>query len=344
MSDGPVPLDGAVCASAGVATVDQFEDRRDEARGEDLGRDATTLVPQDDPSMVVKLVVHPCADRPRSSVVLVLAAGCALVVALSGCGRSSGATRTSAHERSTSVGTPAAGPAAGSTYTLMQMNLCLSGLAGCYGKVAYPAVVEEAVARIREAHPDAVTFNEACRGDVARIARRTGYHLRFSRVIYGGERLRCVRPGGRGLFGDAVLTKAAIESTDEDDFQAQAGIEQRRWLCVATRVDIDVCTAHLNTRATVEVAGNDGQCVELAALLARRASARTVIFGGDVNRRQSCAPDGLWTRTDGSADQAPGLQHVYGSGALGSPSAEVVPATHTDHDVLLVRAHLTARP
>jgi hypothetical protein len=27
-------------------------------------------------------------------------------------------------------------------------------------------VVEEAVARIREAHPDAVTFNEACRSDV----------------------------------------------------------------------------------------------------------------------------------------------------------------------------------
>ena len=90
----------------------------------------------------------------------------------------------------------------------MQMNLCLSGLAGCYRKVAYPAVVEEAVARIREAPPDAVTFNEACRGDVARIARRTGYHLRFSSVIYRGERLRCIRPGGRGLFGDAVLTEA----------------------------------------------------------------------------------------------------------------------------------------
>ena len=32
-----------------------------------------------------------------------------------------------------------------------------------------------------------------------------------------------------------------------------------------------------------------------------------------------------------------------GSGALRSPSAEVVPATHTHHDVLLVRAHLTAQ-
>src|ERR687898_2203849 len=125
-------------------------------------------------------------------VVKLAAVICALVLAVCGCDASS---RT--------------GGARSSTYTLMQMNLCLSGLADCYGKAAYPAVVEEAVARIREGRPDAITFNEACRSDVARIARRTGYHLRFSRVISRGERLRCVRPGGRGLFGDAVLTEAA---------------------------------------------------------------------------------------------------------------------------------------
>jgi endonuclease/exonuclease/phosphatase family metal-dependent hydrolase len=235
------------------------------------------------------------------------------------------------------MGEPSAGS---STYTLMQMNLCLSGLAGCYGKAAYPAVVEEAVARIRDVGPDAVTFNETCRSDVARIARRTGYHLRFTRIIYRGERLRCVRPGGRGLFGDAVLTEAAIESTDSRDFEAQAGLERRRWLCVTTRVDVDVCTAHLNTRSPIEVAGNDAQCVELAALLARRAAARTVIFGGDVNRRRSCAPAGHWTRTDRSAEQAPGIQHVYGSRALRSPSAEVLPAAHSDHDILVVRSQV----
>ena len=258
--------------------------------------------------------------RPRS--VVLACVGCALVLALTGCSGPSGT---------------------GGDYTLMQMNLCLSGLAGCYDEAAYPAVVEEALARMREAHPDAVTFNEACRSDVALIARRTGYHLRFSRVIYLGEPLRCTRPGGRGLFGDAVLTEAAIDRTDNQDFEAQAGIERRRWLCVTTRVDVDVCTAHLNTRTTTEVTGNDAQCAELAALLARRAAARSVAFGGDVNRRDSCAPDGVWTRTDDSAGQAPGLQHVYGSGALRSPSAEVVSARHTDHDVLLVRAHLRAR-
>ena len=221
----------------------------------------------------------------------------------------------------------------------MQMNLCLSGLAGCYGKVKYPGAVDEAVARIRGARPDAVTLNETCRGDVERIARRTGYRTRFSRVVYGGERLPCVRPGGRGLFGDAVLTRTAIESSAGEDFDAQAGPERRRWLCVTTRGGVDVCTAHLNTRSTVEVAGNDAQCAELAQLLARR---RSVVFGGDVNRRRSCAPDGMWTRTDASADQAAGLQHVYGSGELRSPSVETAPAAHSDHDVLLVRARRAA--
>jgi hypothetical protein len=112
---------------------------------------------------------------------------------------------------------------------------------------------------------------------------------------------------------------------------------------VTTRPAIDVCTAHLNGRMPAEVAGNNGQCAELATLLARRAARRTVIFGGDVNRRDSSAPTGLWRRTDASAGQSPGLQQVYGSRAFTSPAAQVLPAAHTDHDALLVRAHLTAR-
>jgi endonuclease/exonuclease/phosphatase family metal-dependent hydrolase len=225
----------------------------------------------------------------------------------------------------------------------MQMNLCLSGLAGCYRKVEYPAVVDEAVARIRDAQPDAVTVNEACRGDVGLIARRTGYHLRFSAVIYFGKLLPCVKPGGRGLFGDAVLVRDAIESSENQAFKAQAGPEQRRWLCVSTRVGVDVCTSHLASPEIEEAAANQPQCAELRALLAHRGGVRTVIFGGDVNRRPSCAPPGFWTRTDESGHQDPGSQQVYGTAALRSPSARVVPAVHTDHDVLLVSARLTAR-
>ena len=136
-------------------------------------------------------MVRPCAGRSRSRTRLLAAAGCVVVLALTACGQSS----------DTRAVVP---PPAGSTYTLMQMNLCLSGLGGCYGQVAYPAVVEEAVARIREAHPDAITLNETCEGDVAQIARRTGYHLRFSRVIYLGEPFACFQPGGQPGRGSMV--------------------------------------------------------------------------------------------------------------------------------------------
>jgi endonuclease/exonuclease/phosphatase family metal-dependent hydrolase len=224
----------------------------------------------------------------------------------------------------------------------MQMNLCLSGLGDCYAKVEYPAVVRETITRVREARPDAVTFNEACSGDVALIAQRTGYHLRFSKVIYNGKPLPCRQPGGRGLFGDAVLSRAPILSAASHPFEAQAGPERREWLCVSTRIGVDVCTAHLAAHEPVEAAANELQCGELRAILARRAAARAVIFGGDVNRRSSCAPHGFWTRTDGSAHQDPGSQQVYGTGAFRSPSARVVPAIHTDHDVLMVRAYLSA--
>lgn len=236
-----------------------------------------------------------------------------------------------------------AGRPARSTYALMQMNQCLSGLADCYHPAAYPAMMGEAVAWVRAAHPAAVTLNETCRRDADRIARRTGYHVRFSRVIYLGAPLPCIDPGGRGLFGDAVLTAAPVEASENRPFTAQSGIEQRRWLCVTTR-RLDVCTTHLSTRHTATAAStNDEQCTELTALLAGRTATRPVVFGGDVNRRGSCAPDGFWTRTDVSADQSPGIQHVYGSGPLRSPAVEVLPARYSDHDVLLVRARLVPR-
>ena len=273
--------------------------------------------------------VHVRSRRSGSSPALLLApVGCALVLALTGCGRSSGTAAAASVP-----------PPARPTYTVMQMNLCLSGLAGCFGKVDYPAGVDEASARIGELHPDAVTLNEVCSGDVAVIARRTGYHVGFSRVIYEGQFLPCIHPRGRGLFGDAVLTRSAIKSTVSRAFEAQSGPERRRWLCARTGVGVDVCTAHLASAEADEVAANDPQCAELRTLLARRAAAGTVIFGGDVNHRPSCAPRGFWSRADTFAHQNPGDQQVYGTGAFRSPAARVLPAAHTDHDALLVGAH-----
>src|SRR4051794_28580769 len=93
---------------------------------------------------------HVCASRTAAAP-LAAVAGCALALALTGCGGSAWANGAPAPKAAPAV----AVARARSTYTLMQMNLCLSGLAGCYRKVAYPAAVKEAVARIREVRPDA---------------------------------------------------------------------------------------------------------------------------------------------------------------------------------------------
>jgi hypothetical protein len=304
----------------------------------------------------VELIVNLPHGRPGAGCALraagLLTAGAAfvLVVGVAGCrpdtspGADGSPDATPATPGGTEETTAAGSPerprstSPRTTYTLVQMNLCLSGLAGCYEDTAYPAVVDDAVTRIRELRPDAVTVTEACRRDARRIAAQAGYHLRFARVIYAGTRLPCVDPGGRGVFGDAVLTRAPIVGFETEPFTAQSDLEERRWLCATTRPAVDVCTAHLetpHTRAAAEA--RDAQCTELAEVLADRRS-RAFVFGGDVNRLGPCAPPDAWQRSDLGADSAPGIQHAYGSANLRDPTAEVVAAPFSDHDLLVVRA------
>ncbi len=225
--------------------------------------------------------------------------------------------------------------ASGPAYTVVQMNLCLSGEADCYGRTAYPSVVEEAMAQVMKQAPSAVTLNEACSADTAEIARRTGYRQRFAAVRYRGAPIPCVDPGGRGVFGLAVLTRDAISSSHDRAFAIQASGERRRWLCATTVRDVTVCTAHLSTRAsTGQRVANDAECRELHDLLARRERAGATVFGGDVNRQGTCAPATMWTSRDTAATQAAGIQHIYGSMPLDRSSPGVAAATYTDHDFL----------
>lgn len=231
-------------------------------------------------------------------------------------------------------------------YSLLQLNLCLSGLAGCYDDTEYPAVVEEAIDAVRAEQPQAVTINEGCSGDVARIAEQTGMQHRFATVIYRGAPLSCVDPGGRGVFGNAVLTRAEITSSQEQAYEAQLGSEERRWLCVGITDGVRVCTSHLSVAGSeAQVATNEAQCRELGEVLADGERRGTTVFAGDVNRQGSCAPSGSWTFRDDQATQARGIQHAYGSRrSLLGPVAEIVPMTYTDHDGLLVRALLRPVP
>jgi endonuclease/exonuclease/phosphatase family metal-dependent hydrolase len=223
-------------------------------------------------------------------------------------------------------------------FRVLQMNLCLSGYASCYPRTAYPAVLDDAVEAVEamgERRVDAVTVNEACSGDAAELARRTGLHLRFSAVLVAGAPLRCVAPGARGVFGLAVLTRAAISSTDSHAFAGQNGSEVRRWLCVTTVQAVAVCTAHLSTRgSTTQRRANDAECAELRTILHRYDAVIRTIFGGDLNRRRPCAPTTMWAVQDSTASQASGIQHAYGSKSFSYVRPRVTTAAHTDHDFL----------
>lgn len=228
------------------------------------------------------------------------------------------------------------------SYSLLQLNLCLSGLAGCYPGTEYPRVVEEAVANIAAEGPEAKTVNEACSGDIARIAEETGYDYRFTTVMFRGAPLPCTKPEGRGVFGNAVLVNGTITASEEGAFEAQLGSEERRWLSVETEEGVRTCTAHLSVAgSTAQAATNEAQCQELTTILGRDGQRQATIFAGDVNRKESCAPAGFWTATDSHAGQAPGIQHAYGSrGWLPNPTTAIVPMTYTDHDGLLVESRL----
>lgn len=222
-------------------------------------------------------------------------------------------------------------------YSVLQMNVCLSGLAGCYDPATYRADVDAAVRTILVEDSEWVSLNEACSGDAADIARRTGYHVRFTPVDYGGAPLRCVRPGGRGLFGNAVLAEAPIVSARDGVYDAQSGLEERRWICATDARDVTACSTHLSTRdGPAGVRANDAQCAEVAALLAELAEQRPTILAGDLNRLQACAPDGFRAASDDEATQVPGIQHVYATSAFAPLRSTVVPATTTDHDYLRV--------
>jgi endonuclease/exonuclease/phosphatase family metal-dependent hydrolase len=240
----------------------------------------------------------------------------------------------------TAVAAPAESEGAQSSarppYSLLHMNVCSSGYAGCYPKTEYPKIVDEVVARVEANDVNAVTLNEACSGDVAEVAALTGYHYRFATVIYRGAPLACKSPEGRGVFGNAVLTKEAIHASEDAPFSVFNGVEQRRWLCVTTARRVDVCTTHLSTDGEAPGTANSIQCAELTAALSSRG--RPTVFAGDVNRRASCAPRDDWTLTDAAATQAPGIQHAYGD--LAAPTLEIEPTTYTDHDALVVRAGL----
>lgn len=218
------------------------------------------------------------------------------------------------------------------------MNLCLSGYAGCFAGTDYPSVVEEAVGQVLATAPDVVSLNESCSSDMDTVGQATGYEVAFTAVVYRGGPLECRTPGGRGVFGNAVLTRDPQTTREEAAYASQRGSEERRWMCVTTTDDLVACTTHLAVAGSPEDQANqDAQCAELADVMAARGVRRAVLVSGDLNRRTDCGPTAAWERSDAAAAQLPGIQQVSGElSSLVPMSTEVRPMTYTDHDALLV--------
>jgi hypothetical protein len=236
---------------------------------------------------------------------------------------------------------------------VLQMNLCNSGIAGCYTGRS----VAEAAAIIRAERPDVVTLNEVCAGDVSALDRalsaRDGAVVAsaFEAAVdrRSGDAVRC-RNGQR--YGNGLLvrlrapnrgytTHGAAYST-----QDPADPEERVWLCLHATAGFFACTTHLaSTSASVAVS----QCRYLlgTAIPALRAQGVSdpVVLGADLNLApggtadgRSCVPAGFVHADDGARQQ------IVASGDFRVTSSRSI-SMHgtTDHPALLAVLSTTVR-
>lgn len=237
---------------------------------------------------------------------------------------------------------------------VLQMNLCNSGVAGCYTGRS----VGEAAAVIRAEMPDAVTLNEVCRDDVAALERTLADADPGGRVVSafqavgdrrtgGAFRCRNGQPYGIGLVArlgsgsagsEAVGAQYAVQDTDNQ--------EERAWLCLSPTTPaataVAVCTTHLaNTSAAVARA----QCAYLLGTAVRAVRARNgwvpLVLGGDLNLGsdvRACVPAGDRRADDGV------VQHVVATPEFVVGSHRTIDLPATDHPGLLVTLTRQGRP
>jgi endonuclease/exonuclease/phosphatase family metal-dependent hydrolase len=243
-------------------------------------------------------------------------------------------------------GPPASARAAPALVRLLQLNLCSSGIAGCYTGRS----TAEAATVLRAEKPDLVTLNEVCRDDVAALERA------LAEVVPGGGVASAFQAARDGRTGEPYRCRngqpygVGVVSRWSRGPSADAGIypiqdrndpEERAWLCldVAASPALVVCTTHLAyTKREVAVA----QCrylfgTVIAGMRAREAVV-PVVLAGDLNLGsrdspdlRSCVPPGSALVDDG------GQQHVVATSELVVDGSRLIDLRGTtDHPGLLV--------
>jgi endonuclease/exonuclease/phosphatase family metal-dependent hydrolase len=222
---------------------------------------------------------------------------------------------------------------AATTVKVLQLNICHSGVAGCY---TGEAVMTKAVSVISSVKPQVLSVNEACSGDVERL-----------RAAMGAARARFVaaqRPDGTPVlcrngqqYGNIVMVVDALAGTTSaaGRYTAQDGSSELRvWACLPAGA-LSACTTHLSARSGSTALA---QCKELMARAVGYAAAGPVVVAGDLNLRyggspdaQDCNPSGFYRKGDGS------VQHVFATTTLAFVSGTKIDmAGTTDHPGWLV--------
>jgi len=250
---------------------------------------------------------------------------------------------------------PAGGPAR-AQFRVLQLNLCNSGLAGCYTGRS----VDRAAEIIRADRPDVVTLNEICHEDASALYQAVqdsyggdltwAFQAAADRRTGGAFHCRNGQPYGIGMLvhlpSPSYTTTAGIyPSQDPGD------PEERAWLCVRVTGSFLACTTHLaSTSALVAV----DQCHFLFGTAVPSARgpdrAEPAVVAGDFNLGhgefnfvhvgagdiQACTPAG-YVRTDDG-----GVQQVLGSSGLTVGATDLIDMRGTtDHPGLLVTLRST---
>jgi hypothetical protein len=208
------------------------------------------------------------------------------------------------------------------TFVVLQMNLCNSGMAlSCY---SFGKAVDEAVAKIRRYPPELVTLQEVCRND---LYTRGGWGKLTQAMadLYGGEhvavdfvpaRNRYTNDGYRcvngELFGVAVMHHFNGRELHSGWYRNQdRSDETRAWTCTTViNGQLTGCTTHLSTNKDVAMR----QCHELMSTLASPWVMPEVVVAGDFNLTAQSGtshdvPGCMVPTYDRLSDGA--LQHVF---------------------------------
>lgn len=220
------------------------------------------------------------------------------------------------------------------TITVLQLNICHGGMAGCYRGDAAPARAAEV---IRSSKPSVLSVNEACAGDVDRLRPAMGpaRALFVAARNLDGTPTLC-RDGDQ--YGNIIMVASRFAGTAEEtgtytaQYRAADGhLELRSWACLPG-AELSACTTHLSSDDAPTALA---QCQDLM----RRAAGYPgpTIVAGDFNLQddgapsmRQCDPPGFSRTSDGS------VQHLYAGDDLTFATTTPIDMTGTtDHPGLL---------